>query len=315
MSIPNYLQHAGKAAVCIKNGDKTFSVPTTQNAEYELALLDVMKNGTDRGDRTGTGTRSIFGLRMEFDLQKGFPLVTTKRVFWRGVVEELLWFLRGETNVKSLNAAGVDIWNEWADTNGDLGPVYGAQWRSWFSERRHIHKQGSVVEQTKTIDQIADVINQIKGNPESRRLIVSAWNPAAIPEMALPPCHVLFQFYVTADGHLDCQLYQRSADMFLGVPFNIASYALLTTIIAHMTGLKPGRFVHVIGDAHIYHNHFDQVFTQLSRTPKEFPTLQIATEIGDGNRPEITDPAQFQFGDFALTGYKPHPAIKAEVAV
>lgn len=285
------------------------TIPTKPEYEYELALLRVLADGELRGDRTGTGTYSMFGLRMEFDLSKSFPLITTKRVYWKGVVEELLWFLRGETNIKFLLEQNVHIWDEWADENGDLGPVYGAQWRSWVSERRWKHKGGSVIEETKTIDQIADVINQIRGNPESRRLVVSAWNPGAIPDMALPPCHMLFQFYVTSDGKLDCQLYQRSGDMFLGVPFNIASYSLLTYIIAHMTGLKPGRFVHVIGDAHVYTNHIDQVYEQLGREARPFPTLKIV------NNAPVEDPGQFVFDDFLLEGYEPHPTIKAPVAV
>lgn len=282
------------------------------STDYESTLSYVLNCGEQRSDRTGTGTISMFGLRMEFDLRNSFPLITSKRVYWKGVVEELLWFLRGETNVKSLQDRGVHIWDEWADdATGDLGPVYGRQWRSWCSERRYEHKFGSIVERTQSIDQIADVINQIKGDPTSRRLIVSAWNPTAIPDMALPPCHALFQFYVTNDGHLDCQLYQRSGDMFLGVPFNIASYALLTHIIAYMTHLKPGRLVHVIGDAHIYTNHIEQVQEQLAREIRPLPTLAIRRITRD----LVTDPKQFRFEDFVLEGYDPHPAIKGDVAV
>lgn len=315
MSLPNYLQHGGDSVVKLGPDFPGIEVPTVHNAEYELALLDVMKHGVDREDRTGTGTRSLFGLRMEFDLQNGFPLITTKRVFWKGVVEELLWMLRGETNIKSLQSKGVHIWDAWASESGELGPVYGAQWRSWSSGRVERWQRGSCEVIERPVDQIADVIAQIKGNPQSRRLIVSAWNPTDIPNMALPPCHMLFQFYVTNDWHLDCQLYQRSADMFLGVPFNIASYSLLTHIIAAMTGLKPGRFIHTIGDAHIYRDHFDQVIEQLGREPRPFPELDIAISEGDGNRPGVTDPGDFQFGDFVLTGYKPHAAIKGEVSV
>ena len=279
--------------------------------DYEATLALILSNGQDRGDRTGTGTRSMFGVRMEFDLKDSFPLITSKKVFWKAVVEELLWFLRGETNVKSLQDKGVTIWDEWAGPDGSLGPIYGAQWRSWIGERRYVHKNGSVVEQSKAIDQLQDVINQIKGNPESRRLLVSAWNPSAIPDMALPPCHVMFQFYVTPDGYLETQLYQRSGDMFLGVPFNIASYALLTYIVAHLTGLKPGRLIHVIGDAHIYHNHFDQVRTQLSRDVRPLPTLHVSA-----SQPlSAFSLESFEFDDFVLEGYKPHPAIKGAVAV
>ena len=278
---------------------------------YEETLAYVLDHGCERKDRTGTGTLSIFGARMEFDLRDSFPLITSKRVFWKGIVEELLWFLRGETNVKPLQDKGVHIWDEWADSRGDLGPIYGRQWRSWTSERVWRHKHGSASEETRTIDQISDLISQIRTNPQSRRLVVSAWNVAAISDMALPPCHLLFQFYVTNDGHLDCQLYQRSGDLFLGVPFNIASYALLTRMIARVTGLKPGRFIHVIGDAHIYMNHIEQVREQLSREPLPLPQLEIRRVTRD----LVTDPAQFSAQDLHLIGYDPHPAIKGEVAV
>ncbi len=287
-----------------RNSTNYYDYPTA----YEALLAEIVNNGEVRGDRTGTGTVSMFGCRMEFDLTDGFPLITSKRVYWKGVVEELLWFLRGETNVRSLQERGVTIWDEWADENGDLGPVYGAQWRKWVSERRYRHRHGSVFVETKTIDQIADVINQIKGNPESRRLVVSAWNPGAIPDMALPPCHVLFQFYVTGDGRLDLQLYQRSADMFLGVPFNIASYALLLSMVAHCTDLKPGRLVHVLGDAHVYSNHMEQVREQLSRDERALPKLSFR----EGTPKDIDHISAW---DIILEGYDPHPAIKGEVAV
>ena len=261
-----------------------------------LQLLDeVLLHGLDRDDRTGVGTRGLFGRQMRFDLSEGFPLLTTKKLHVRSIIYELLWFLRGETNTKWLKDNGVSIWNEWADENGDLGPVYGHQWRSWQS-----HKSGE------TIDQIAWVQNEIRTNPQSRRLIVSAWNVADVPSMALPPCHLLFQFYVSGD-RLSCQLYQRSADMFLGVPFNIASYALLTMMMAKVTGLKPGEFVHTLGDLHLYRNHFDQAKEQLSRHPRPMPKMQIRST------PESVD--QFEFEDFTLVDYNPHPAIKAPVAV
>jgi len=262
--------------------------------QYQDLLQDVLDNGTDRPDRTGTGTRSVFGRQTRFDLGKGFPLLTTKKLHIKSIVYELLWFLRGETNVRWLQERGVRIWNEWADENGDLGPVYGSQWRSWPDGRGG------------TIDQIANVVNSIKTKPDSRRHIVTAWNPAEVDEMALPPCHCLFQFYV-ADGKLSCQLYQRSADLFLGVPFNIASYALLTEMMAQVTGLQPGEFVHSFGDLHLYHNHFDQVRLQLSREPRPLPRLTI--------NPDKRDIFDFQFEDFMITGYDPHPSIKAEIAV
>lgn len=261
---------------------------------YLDLLSYVLKNGVDRSDRTGTGTRSIFGYQMRFDLAKGFPLLTTKKLHLRSIIYELLWFLRGDTNVKWLNEHGVSIWDEWADENGDLGPVYGYQWRSWPSpDGRHI-------------DQIANVVDMIIKTPNSRRLIVSAWNPALVDEMALPPCHCLFQFYV-AEGKLSCQLYQRSADIFLGVPFNIASYALLTMMIAQVTGLMPGEFIHTFGDAHLYSNHFEQAKLQLTRTPLALPTMKL--------NPEVKDLFKFEYEDFELINYVAAPHIKAPVAV
>jgi len=262
--------------------------------QYLDLLRDVLDNGTDRPDRTGTGSRSVFGRQARFDLSKGFPLLTTKKLHIKSIVHELLWFLRGETNVRWLQERGVKIWDSWADENGDLGPVYGSQWRSWPDG------QGG------TIDQIANVVQSIKTRPDSRRHIVTAWNPAEVDDMALPPCHCLFQFYV-ADGKLSCQLYQRSADIFLGVPFNIASYALLTQMMAQVTGLEPGEFVHSFGDLHLYHNHFDQARLQLTRTPKPLPRLTI--------NPDKTDIFDFVFEDFMITGYDPEPTIKAEIAV
>jgi len=262
--------------------------------QYLDLLRDVLDNGTDRPDRTGTGTRSVFGRQARYDLSKGFPLLTTKKLHVKSIVYELLWFLRGETNVRWLQERGVRIWNEWADENGDLGPVYGSQWRSWPDGHGG------------TIDQIRNVVTSIKTKPDSRRHIVTAWNPAEVDDMALPPCHCLFQFYV-ADGKLSCQLYQRSADLFLGVPFNIASYALLTQMVAQVTGLEPGEFVHSFGDLHLYHNHFDQVRLQLTRSPKPLPRLTI--------NPDKTDIFDFVFEDFMITGYDPDPTIKAEIAV
>ena len=262
--------------------------------QYLDLLRDVLDNGTDRPDRTGTGTRSVFGRQTRFDLGQGFPLLTTKKLHVKSIVYELLWFLRGETNVRWLQERGVRIWNEWADENGDLGPVYGSQWRSWPDGRGG------------TIDQIANVVNSIKTKPDSRRHIVTAWNPAEVDDMALPPCHCLFQFYV-ADGKLSCQLYQRSADLFLGVPFNIASYALLTQMMAQVTGLEPGEFVHSFGDLHLYHNHFEQVRLQLSRAPRPLPKLTI--------NPAKRDIFDFAFEDFTITDYDAHPSIKAEIAV
>ena len=261
---------------------------------YLDLLRHVKEHGTDRGDRTGTGTRSVFGHQMRFDLSKGFPLVTTKKVHLKSIIHELLWFLKGESNIAYLQEHNVRIWNEWADEQGELGPVYGVQWRSW---------KGA---DGKTVDQISQVIEQLKHKPHSRRHIVSAWNVAEIEHMALPPCHALFQFYV-ADGKLSCQLYQRSADLFLGVPFNIASYALLTMMIAQVTDLNPGDFVHTFGDAHIYHNHFEQVERQLSREPRPLPLMKLNPSV-----PSIFD---FQYEDFCLEAYDPHPGIKAPIAV
>ena len=262
--------------------------------QYLDLMQYVLEHGTVKGDRTGTGTRSVFGHQMRFDLGQGFPLLTTKKVHLRSIIHELLWFLRGETNIRYLRENGVTIWDEWADENGELGPVYGSQWRSWPSaDGRHI-------------DQIGAVVREISENPNSRRLIVSAWNVGEIDRMALPPCHAFFQFYV-ADGRLSCQLYQRSADIFLGVPFNIASYALLTLMVAQVTGLKPGDFIHTLGDAHLYSNHFEQARTQLVRAPRPLPSMRL--------NPEVRSIFDFHFEDFELLNYDPHPAIKAPVAV
>ena len=267
-----------------------------------LQLLDeVLHHGLDREDRTGVGTRGLFGRQMRFDLSEGFPLLTTKKLHVRSIIHELLWFLRGDTNIKYLQENGVKIWDEWADENGDLGPVYGQQWRSWSTGTTD-----PSTGQTQTIDQIQWVQNEIRNNPGSRRLVVSAWNVADVPGMALPPCHLLFQFYVSGD-RLSCQLYQRSADMFLGVPFNIASYALLTMMMAKTTGLKPGEFVHTLGDLHLYRNHFEQAKLQLTRHPGPLPKMQIRSS------PESID--GFEYDDFKLLDYQPHPAIKAPVAV
>ena len=262
--------------------------------QYLDLLQHILDNGVHKTDRTGTGTQSCFGYQLRFDLQKGFPLVTTKKVHLKSIVYELLWFLKGETNIAYLKEHGVKIWDEWADSNGDLGPVYGKQWRSWEG------KDG------KTVDQVSDLISQIKKNPDSRRLIISAWNVADLPEMALMPCHNMFQFYV-ANGKLSCQLYQRSADVFLGVPFNIASYALLTMMIAQVCDLEPGDFVHTFGDVHIYSNHMEQVNLQLSRKPFPLPTMKL--------NPAVKDIFAFQFQDFTLENYQSHPSIKAPVAV
>ncbi|KXG86044.1 thymidylate synthase [Agrobacterium bohemicum] len=262
--------------------------------QYLDLLAHVMQTGTNRGDRTGTGTRSVFGYQMRFDLSEGFPVLTTKKLHLRSIIHELLWFLKGETNIAYLKENGVSIWDEWADEDGNLGPVYGSQWRSWPApDGTHI-------------DQIALLIEGLKTNPNSRRHIVSAWNPALVDDMALPPCHCLFQFYV-ADGKLSCQLYQRSADIFLGVPFNIASYALLTLMVAQVTGLKPGDFVHTLGDAHIYSNHFEQAELQMKRTPKALPTMRI--------NPDVTSIFDFKFEDFTLENYEADASIKAPIAV
>lgn len=262
--------------------------------QYLDLMRHVYENGTDKGDRTGTGTRSVFGYQMRFDLSEGFPLVTTKKCHLRSIIYELLWFLKGDTNIKYLKDNGVSIWDEWADENGDLGPVYGAQWRSWQTA------------DGRTIDQISNVIERIKTNPDCRRLLVVAFNPGLVDQMALPPCHAFFQFYV-ADGKLSCQLYQRSADIFLGVPFNIASYSLLLMMIAQVCGLEVGEFVHTFGDAHIYSNHFEQVELQLSRTPHPLPQMKI--------NPDVKNIFDFEFEDFELVNYTCDPHIKAPVAV
>jgi thymidylate synthase len=262
--------------------------------QYLNLLQHILDNGIEKSDRTGTGTLSCFGYQMRFDLQKGFPLVTTKKLHLKSIIYELLWFLKGETNTNYLNEHGVSIWNEWADESGELGPVYGKQWRSW---------QGA---EGKIVDQISELIGQIKINPDSRRLLVSAWNVADLPKMALMPCHVLFQFYV-AEGRLSCQLYQRSADVFLGVPFNIASYSMLTMMIAQVCDLKPGEFIHSFGDVHIYSNHIDQVKLQLSRTPYPLPVMRV--------NPSVKNIFHFSFEDFTLENYLSHPGIKAPVAV
>ncbi|HET7062115.1 MAG TPA: thymidylate synthase [Nitrosospira sp.] len=262
--------------------------------QYLELMRHVLEHGHQKSDRTGIGTLSVFGYQMRFDLSEGFPLVTTKKCHLKSIIYELLWFLRGDTNIKFLNAHGVTIWDEWADPNGDLGPIYGHQWRSWDAPGG------------KHIDQIAQAIGQIRKNPDSRRIIVSSWNVGELPEMRLPPCHALFQFYVS-DGNLSCQLYQRSADIFLGVPFNIASYALLTLMIGQVCGLKPGDFVHTFGDAHLYLNHIDQAREQLSREPRKLPWMKLNPDVGN-----IFD---FEYEDFTLEGYDPHPAIKAPVAV
>ena len=262
--------------------------------QFQQLLRHVLENGRDKGDRTGTGTRSVFGYQMRFDLGEGFPLLTTKKLHLRSIIHELLWFLRGDTNIRYLKEHGVSIWDEWADADGELGPVYGYQWRSWpAADGRHI-------------DQIARVLEQIRANPESRRLIVSAWNVADVDRMALAPCHALFQFYVQ-DGRLSCQLYQRSADVFLGVPFNIASYALLTLMVAQVTGLAPGDFVHTFGDAHLYSNHLEQARQQLAREPLPLPTMVL--------NPGVKDLFAFRFEDFELRGYQSHPHIAAPIAV
>lgn len=272
--------------------------------QYLDLVRHVLENGNEKGDRTGTGTKSVFGYQMRFDLSEGFPMVTTKKLHLKSIIHELLWFIKGDTNIKYLQDNGVRIWNDWADENGDLGPVYGHQWRNWNSD---------------DIDQLQEVINTIKNNPNSRRMLVSAWNPSVLPDTsisfdenvangkaALPPCHAFFQFYV-ADGKLSCQLYQRSADIFLGVPFNIASYALFTMMIAQVCGLEAGDFIHTFGDAHIYSNHFEQLELQLSRDPRPLPTMKI--------NPEVNNILDFTFEDFELVDYNPHPHIKGAVAV
>jgi thymidylate synthase len=261
---------------------------------YLDLLTRILDEGVDRDDRTGTGTRSVFGHQMRFDLSAGFPLVTTKKLHVKSIVHELLWFLRGDTNVQALRDAGVTIWDEWADEEGDLGPIYGRQWRSWTAP------DGSV------IDQLAEVLRALRETPHSRRLLVSAWNVADLERMALPPCHVLFQFYV-ADGRLSCQLYQRSADVFLGVPFNIASYALLTHLVARHAELEPGDFVHTFGDVHLYRNHFEQARLQLTRDPRGLPTLELD--------PDVQDLFEFRYEHIRIAGYDPHPSIKAPIAV
>jgi thymidylate synthase len=262
--------------------------------QYHDLMERVLADGAEKRDRTGTGTLSVFGHQMRFNLDEGFPLLTTKKLHLKSIIHELLWFLAGDTNIKYLNEHGVRIWDEWADERGELGPVYGRQWRSWPAS------DGG------TIDQIADVVSAIRRNPDSRRLIVTAWNPADVDRMALPPCHCLFQFYV-AKGRLSCQLYQRSADVFIGVPFNIASYALLTLMVAQVTGLKAGEFVHSLGDAHLYLDHLEQARLQLSRAPRQVPKMTL--------NPAVTDLFSFRYEDFSLEGYDPHPHIKAKVAV
>lgn len=261
---------------------------------YLDLMRTILENGADKGDRTGTGTRSIFGYQMRFDLRDGFPLLTTKKLHLRSIIHELLWFLQGCTNIAYLKANGVSIWDEWADEHGELGPIYGHQWRSWDCA------------DGRTVDQIAQLIHDIQHNPDSRRLIVSAWNVGEIDRMALPPCHVMFQFYVN-DGQLSCQLYQRSADVFLGVPFNIASYALLLMMVAQVTGLEPRYFIHTLGDAHLYNNHLEQAQLQLTREPRQLPVMCI--------NPEVKSIFDFHYEDFTLEGYDPHPHIKAEVSV
>ncbi len=262
---------------------------------YQALLADILENGQKREDRTGTGTLGVFGRQMRFDLADTFPLLTTKKLHTRSIIIELLWFLRGETNIAWLKENGCSIWDEWADAEGELGPVYGKQWRSWAAP------------DGRSIDQISQLVAGLKSNPWSRRHVISAWNPADVDDMALPPCHCLFQFHVSTDGKLSCQLYQRSADVFLGVPFNIASYALLTLIMAQVTGLKPGTFVHTLGDAHLYLNHLDQARLQISREPLALPRMKL--------NPDVQDLFAFSYGDFNLEGYQAHPSIKADIAV
>jgi thymidylate synthase len=280
--------------------------------QYHALLNQILTHGHEKGDRTGTGTRSIFGPQMRFNLAEGFPLVTTKKVHLKSIIHELLWFLRGDTNVAYLHEHGVKIWDEWADDNSDLGPVYGAQWRNWKAGIKEVvidsvgeELTGATVTR-EYIDQISQVVEELKNNPDSRRMIVCSWNVADLPLMRLPPCHCLFQFYV-ADGRLSCQLYQRSADMFLGVPFNVASYALLTMMVAQVTGLQPGEFIWTGGDTHLYSNHVEQAREQLTRAPRPLPRMHL--------NPEVKDIFSFTYEDFTLTGYDPWPAIKAPVAV
>ncbi len=292
---PGFVQIPDPAAARLYDRENLESNrPDPSMRQYLDLMQHVLDTGVRKEDRTGTGTLSVFGHQMRFDLGAGFPLVTTKKAHLKSIIHELLWFIAGDTNIRYLKENGVSIWDEWADENGDLGPVYGAQWRSWPAP------------DGRTIDQLANVIEMIRNKPDSRRLIVSAWNPAEVDDMALPPCHSLFQFYV-AEGRLSCQLYQRSADIFLGVPFNIASYALLTMMVAQVTGLKPGDFVHTFGDAHLYLNHLDQARLQLSRTPKPLPTMKI--------NPDVRRIEDFRYADFELVGYDPDPAIKAPIAV
>jgi thymidylate synthase len=272
--------------------------------QYLDLLEDILVNGEDRSDRTGTGTRSVFGRQLRFDLREGFPLLTTKKMHVKSIVHELIWLISGSTNIKYLNDNGVTIWDEWADENGDLGPVYGAQWRNW---RTYNHECDGIYEEHSPVDQLGRAINQIKNNPECRRIIVSAWNPAELQEMALPPCHMFFQFYVSQGKFLDCQMYQRSADVFLGVPFNIASYSLLLSMIAQVTKLEPRYFIHTFGDVHIYQNHFDQVSTQLSRGPLTAPSLKL--------NPDVDDINNFVYEDVQFQNYNYHPPIQAPVSV
>jgi thymidylate synthase len=277
---------------------------------YLDLLKDVMTHGEKRSDRTGTGTLSLFGVQMRFDLSQGFPLLTTKKLHLRSIIHELLWFLKGDTNLRYLHENNVTIWDEWADKNGDLGPIYGYQWRSWgkpWKPKKSTNNGWGQEKVEKGVDQISKVIEEIKSNPRSRRLIVSAWNVSDLEKMALPPCHTMFQFYVHADDRLSCQMVQRSADIFLGVPFNIASYALLTLMVAQATNLKPGYFVHVLGDTHLYLNHVEQAKLQLERDPRPLPKMKI--------NPNVTSIFDFKFEDFTLEGYDPHPAIKAPIAV
>lgn len=277
---------------------------------YQDLLQTIVERGEKRADRTGTGTLSVFGHQMRFDLRDGFPLVTTKKLHLRSIIHELLWFLQGDTGTAYLNENKVTIWDEWADGKGDLGPIYGFQWRNWGKTHPRLIEKGAIsasAAQSKGVDQIKELIHGIRTNPFSRRHIVNAWNVADLPHMALPPCHVLFQFYVHTDGRLSCQLYQRSADVFLGVPFNIASYALLLMMVAQVCDLKPGEFVHTLGDAHLYLNHLEQTRLQLSREPRALPQMEI--------NPAVKDIFEFRYDDFKLVGYDPHPSIKADISV